>query len=83
MTALPDWGDLSEHDKAQVVLFIRTSEDEGVDYAWENYPPEWDMNSPLRAIDDAWKLRRGYNVKYGELYCGREYWRLYEIALAS
>lgn len=77
---LPDWSALSDHDKAQVVLFLRTAEDEGLAYAQENYAPEWAAGSALAVSGDGRWLRARYNDDYRAMAYGDEFWRLYRLA---
>lgn len=76
---LPAWDDLSEHDQAQVVAFIRTSGDEGVDYAWENYPPDF---SDALADAEARDITGVYSMAYLEMNYSSEWRRLLELGTA-
>ena len=79
---LPTWKDLSEHDKAQIVAFLRKVEDEGIDYTWENYPPDFDMAGVLdELVMDGQQIRDNYGEAYDNLGSGDEFWRLYEIGI--
>ena len=75
---MPNWADLSGGDKAQVVMFLRTAEDEGLGYAWENYPPSF--SDALGEIESGGQVRRMFGADYAALDYGDEFWRLYEAA---
>jgi hypothetical protein len=75
---LPTWDELSEDDKAQVVVFLRTVESEGTDYAWENYEPQFGAESPLNVVDHGGMLTGAYRSVYDALHTD-EFWRLYNL----
>lgn len=77
---LPAWDDLSEHDQAQVVAFIRTSGDEGIDYAWENYPPHFSDALDSAVARD---ITGAYSMAYLEMNYNAEWWRLLELGTSD
>jgi hypothetical protein len=79
LEVMPKWSELADADRAQVVAFLRTAEDEGTSYAWENYPPKFPEGSALRSLGSGQQMRALYGSDYAALGYGVEFWRLYEM----
>lgn len=82
MAALPAWGDMSDLDKGAALMFLAKLENEGYEYAVENYPATYIEDPRLTALgpEDACAHAARFE-DVAEDMDGDEHERLYDLAL--
>jgi hypothetical protein len=79
---LPAWADLSELDKGAALLFLSKRENEGTEYAIENYPARYFDHPALTALDDRDASEHAISVQDdADALLAGDCERLYDLAL--
>lgn len=80
--SLPGWDDMSDLDKGAALMHLHKRENEGADYAVENYPCRYLDDPRLTGLDGETASEHAAQFEdQAEGLSGEEHERLYELAL--
>jgi len=79
--SLPGWDDMSDIDKGAALMHLHKRENEGNDYAVENYPCRYLDDPRLKELDGETASEHAAQFEdKAEALSGEEHERLYELA---
>jgi hypothetical protein len=80
--ALPVWADLSDLDKGAALLFLSKRENEGTEYAIENYAARYFDNPALTGLGEREASEHAISMEAdADTLLAGDYERLYDLAL--